>query len=410
MRVVMAANWWYRRAGLGGVMLDEAVALEQRGHTVIPFAAAHPDNLETVWSRYFPPFVETGDGGRGLTPATRLAAALRLIRNGNAAAAFGRLLDEARPDIVHVHNPSRQLSPSVVGEARRHGIPVVLTLHDFALICPQGNMYKAGNRPCVSPNCVRGNVIHAVLNRCVQDSVAASAVAATEHLVHRAFGSYTRRVARFIAPSQFVADAIVRAGLPSQRTLVLPNGLDPDREPPPVPWSGGHILYTGRLAREKGLWDLLQVARGMPEIPFTIAGDGPIRAVLTASAPPNVVFAGHLDQAALADLRSSAVVVVSPSTWYENAPLAVLEGMRAGRPVVATAIGGQPELLALGGGILVEPGDVAATSQAINRLWLNRDQAAEIGTAGRAALIAHYSLDRHVDRLLEIYDQVTRAS
>jgi glycosyltransferase involved in cell wall biosynthesis len=410
MRVVMAANWWYRRGGLGGVMLDEAAALEQRGHTVVPFAAAHPDNVETEWSSYFPPFVETGDAGRALPPTTRVGVALRLIRNGAAATAFARLLDKVRPDIVHVHNPSRQLSPSVVGEARRRGIPVALTLHDYALICPQGQMYKAGQRPCVAPNCVRGNVIHAVLNRCVQDSVAASAVAATEHLVHRALGSYTRRVARFIAPSRFVADSIVRAGLPSQRTMVLPNGLDPGREPPSVPSSGGHILYTGRLAREKGLWDLLAVARARPEIPFTIAGDGPIRSVLMASAPPNVTFAGHIDQRALDELRASAVAVVSPSTWYENAPLAVLEAMRAARPVIATAIGGQPELLASGGGILVEPGDVTALSRATNQLWLDRAQSTEFGTAGRAALIAHYSLDRHVDRLLEIYGQVTRAS
>ncbi|HEY8868734.1 MAG TPA: glycosyltransferase [Candidatus Limnocylindrales bacterium] len=408
MRVVMAANWWYRRGGLGGVMLDEAVALEQRGHTVVPFAAAHPDNLETAWSGYFPPFVETGDGGRALAPATRLAAALRLIHNGTAADAFARLLEEVQPDVVHVHNPSRQLSPSVVGEARRRGIPVVITLHDFALICPQGNMYKAGRRPCTPPNCVRGNVIHAVLNRCVQDSVAASAVAATEHLVHRAFGSYTRRVARFIAPSRFVADAIIEAGLPRRRTVVLANALDPGPEPQPIPDAGGHVLYTGRLAREKGLRDLIAAAGTLPDVPFTIAGDGPLRQSLVASAPPNVTFLGHVDQASLDELRTSVVAVVSPSTWYENAPLAVLEAMRAGRPVVATAIGGQPELLASGGGILVEPGDIAALSATISRLWMDREQASELGRAGRAALVAQYGLDQHIDRLLELYRDVTR--
>jgi len=137
-----------------------------------------------------------------------------------------------------------------------------------------------------------------------------------------------------------------------------------------------------------------------------VAGDGPQRIVQSTAAPPNVTFVGHLDSTALEDLRATAVAIVSPSTWFENAPIAVLEAMRAARPVVATAIGGQPELLAYGGGVLVEPGDVAAPAAAVDRLWRDRTEAAELGRQGRAALVARYGLQRHLDGLLAVYDEV----
>jgi len=406
MRLVMVANWWYRRGGLGAVMLDEATELSSRGHEVIPFASAHPDNLATPWSSYFPPFTETAEAGRGMGPATRVRAAVDLVHDRRSARAFGLLLDEVRPDLVHLHNPSRQLSPSVVGAAIERGIPVLLTLHDYALICPQGLLLKAGKVPCAPPNCVRGNTVHAVANRCVHDSLAASGVAALEHLIHRALGSYTRRVARFIAPSQFIAGAVGDVGIVRSRLTVLPNGIRPGPEPGPLPRDGGHILFTGRVVHEKGIADLLAAARSLPEVPVVIAGDGPLRERLETESPSNVTFIGQRDPAELDRLRNDAVAVVSPSIWFENAPLAVLEAMRAGRPVIATAIGGQPELLEGGGGVLVRPGDIDGLAAAIQRLWSDRAEADRVGRIGRALLGARYSLDGHVDGLLRVYEEV----
>jgi glycosyltransferase involved in cell wall biosynthesis len=410
MRIVMAANWWYRRGGLGAVMLDEADGLVARGHEIIPFAAAHPENLPTTWDTYFPPFVETSTGGRELALAERVTAALDLIHDRRAATSFERLLTTVQPDVVHLHGPARQLSPSIVGVAVRLKVPVVMSLHDSSLICPQGLLLRGGTTPCVPPNCNRGNVTHAVTNRCLQDSAVVSAVGAVEHLVHRAFGSYTRRTDRFITPSQFLARTVVEAGVAAQRVVVLPNGINPGREPSPLPFEGGHVLYAGRLSREKGLPHLLAAAARLTDVPFVLAGDGPDRAMLEASAPPNVSFVGHLGSSALAEQREGAVVAVSPSTCYENAPLAVLESMRSARPVVATDIGGQPELLRTGGGLLVPDADPVSLATAIDRLWRDRDAAARMGREGRAALVARYSLDRHLDGLLGIYGAVVEGA
>jgi glycosyltransferase involved in cell wall biosynthesis len=406
MRVVMAANWWYRRGGLGAVMLDEATELGSRGHEVIPFAAAHPDNLATPWSTYFPAFTETAADGRGMSATERVRAAVDLVHDRAAGQAFGRLLDDVRPDLVHFHNPTRQLSPSVIGVAVKHDIPVLLTLHDYSVICPQGFLLKGGTVPCSPPNCVRGNTIHAVTNRCVHGSLAASGVASVEHLIHRALGSYTRRVTRFLAPSRFIAATVADAGVADARVTLLANGIRPGPEPGPLPTAGGHILYTGRLVHEKGVADLLAAARGMPEIPVVVAGDGPLRERLEAERSANVTFVGQRDPVELDALRDRAVAVVSPSIWFENAPLAVLEAMRAGRPVIATAIGGQPELLEGGCGILVAPGDVDGLAAAIRRLWNDRTEAAALGRTGRTRLRERYSLDGHIDGLLRIYGEV----
>ncbi len=406
MRVLMAANWWYRRGGLGAVMLDEAAGLTERGHEVIPFASAHPQNLSSPWSRFFPPFTETAEGGLGLGPFRRATAVIDLIHNRTASRLFGQLLDTARPDIVHLHNPSRQLSPSVVGAAVRRRIPVVMTLHDYALICPQGFLLKGNRAPCGPPNCVHGVVIHAVANRCVKDSVLLSGVAATEHLIHRAAGSYVRRASRFIAPSRFLAQTVAHAGIDRRRIVFLPNGLRPGPEPEAPPTEGGHILFAGTLARAKGVGTLLDAARLTPTIRYVVAGDGPDGADLRSGAPENVEFVGHQDPGPLERLRAMAVAVAAPSLGFENAQLAILEAMRSGRPVVTTAIGGQVELLEEGGGILLPVADATALAGALQQLWSDRSMASEMGRAGRRSAVDRFDLDRHLDGLLEIYREV----
>ena len=178
MKIVMAANWWYRRGGLGSVMFDEAEWLTRRSHDVIPFASAHPANEVTPWAGYFPSFRETSGIGAGEPPHRRLKTAARLVHNVEAAERFDALVRDVKPDLVHLHNTVRQLSPSILGVARRHRVPVVMTLHDYGLVCPQGQLYKAERAACTPPNCVRGNVVHAVVNRCVKRSLAGSVLEA----------------------------------------------------------------------------------------------------------------------------------------------------------------------------------------------------------------------------------------
>jgi len=405
MRIVFVANWWYRRGGLGAVMLDEAEELGRRGHEVIPFASRHPDNLATPWKPYFPEFRETSDLGASMTFRTRVSTAIRLIGNTEAEASFSRLLDDARPDIIHLHNTVRQLSPAILKAARRRGIPIAMTHHDYSVICPQGQLYKGESSPCTAPNCVRGNPLPAVLFRCLRGRLVPSAVAATEYAMHRWTRAYADNVQVMLAPSHFVERSLIIGGYPRRRVRYLPNGIAPGVEPPPVPRSKGHVLYAGRLTREKGLDVLLEAARRMPEVPVVIAGDGPLRPSLESAAPPSVTFVGQLSPEELRLLRAESVAALSPSTWYENAPISVLEGMRDGRPVIVSSLGGQPELVEGGAGLVVRPRDSGALVSAIRRVWHDRALAARMGSASRSRLVGMYTLDRHVSELEAVYEE-----
>lgn len=408
MRIVMAANWWYRRGGLGAVMIDEANQLQAAGHSVFPFAAAHPDNLPTPSSLYFPPFVETANLGQEMSLGMQVSSAVRLAYNRDAARGFDALLHDVKPDLVHLHNTARQLSPSIVAVASRRGVPVVMTLHDYGLVCPQGQLYKGEREACLPPNCLGGNVIHAVTNRCIKGSLAGSAVAAVEHLVHRSLGMYARRARILFAPSRFMYEVVRGAGVPGAKLRLLRNGLPSTVPPGPPPDNGGHVLFAGRLSREKGLEVLIAAARQTPEVRYLVAGDGPLRDGLEDATPANVELIGHQSQRQLHDLYRNAVAIVVPSTWFENAPLTVLEGMRAARAVIASDIGGLGEMLELGGGQLVPTGDVDALAAAVRAVWSDRALATTLGAEGRQSFSARYLLETHMTSLLAFYEEAMR--
>jgi len=399
------ANWWYRRGGLGAMMLDEAAELERRGHEVVPFVANHPNNLHTPWSRYFPESFNTADLGAGMSIIEKSRAMARLIHNRAATDLFTALLDEVRPDLVHLHNAVRQLSPAILQPASRRGLPVVITQHDYALICPQGQLMKGGTRPCTPPNCSRGNPVPALAYRCIRGRFVPSAVAATEYAVHRLRQAYTGPDRWLLAPSHFAERTLLAAGFPSPRIRHLPNGVEPGPNPTAVPRTGGHILFAGRLVREKGLGVLLASARLLPDIPIVVAGDGLLKDSLRTEAPDSVRFVGEQTQDELRQLRASAVAVVSPSVWFENAPVTVLEAMRDGRPAIVTDIGGQPELVDEGTGMVVAPGNVPELANAISALWQDRALAERLGQAARARLVSQYTLEQHTDALETIYGE-----
>lgn len=401
MRILMVSKFWYLRGGLERVMFDEIASLEGAGHEVAHFSTSHPDNQSSPWSDYFVPYIELGEHA-GLTARQQVAATARMFYSVEAAKRFRRQLADFRPQVVHVHGIHRQLSPSILLEARRAGVPVVQTLHDYHPVCPCDTLLRGGSEACVPPLCHGRNLLPCVVHRCVRASVAASVASAVELFWRRWVMGYADLVALFIAPSHYLADVIRSGGWSRPPITVLPNAVP--LSSPSTP--GDFFLYAGRLSGEKGVATLL-AASARSKTPLVVAGDGPLARELRGKAPATVRFTGRATSADVARLLHDCLAAVVPSEWPENAPMAVLEPMAAARPVVASRVGGIPEQVRDGiEGILVPARDASALATAMVRLASDRELACRLGSAGRQRVVERFTPPVHLDGLLQAYRRV----
>jgi glycosyltransferase involved in cell wall biosynthesis len=402
----VANKFWYRRAGLERVMFDEIEWLEAAGHEVAHFSASHPENDESPWADYFVPYLEIGV--HSTLPLRRKAlAAQRMFWNRDAARRFSRLVDDFRPDILHVHGIHRHLSPSILVAARQAGLPVVQSLHDYHPICPADDLLLGGSSACEPVRCGRFNVLPCAFYQCVQHSTTKSTLAAAELLWRRWVVRIESLVDAFISPSRYLAHVVTAGGIRRRPVHVLPNAI-PTPDTTRSSRGGEAFVYAGRLSREKGLPTLMRAVR-LAGVRLQVAGAGPLRDSLAATAPPGVSFLGRLGGEEVDRLLAGCRAAVVPSEWAENAPMAVLEPMVLGRPVIASRMGGIPEQARDGrDGILVPAGDHLALAAALRVLADDADLADRLGRSARARATTLFDPVSHTAGLLDVYASVLR--
>ncbi len=398
--------------GVGRYLVQEEEDLIRSGWQVVPFAMAEPAARPSPWVEFF---VKARDYSRPRFGPEGLRDAVSLVWNTEAAAKLEALLERVRPDVAHIHNIYHHLSPSILPVLRRHGIPVVMTLHDLRLLCPAIHMLRHGE---ICERCRGGRFHNAVLGRCVKDSLAASLLAAIETFHQRSRRLYEEQVDLFLCPSRFIRDKYLDWGFPAAKLKHLPNFVDleqwhPDRIPRDRPRDA--YLYFGRLSREKGLHTLLQAQRlwetgyaagTLDTAPLTllIAGDGPsdqdLRRFAGSLKVEKVEFLGPLRPDALRAALGRSRFTVLPSEWYENSPMATLESLAAGIPQVGTRLGGIPEMIEDGrNGTLVEPRDPESL---LRGLVAAAAFPRHVGTEARAWAEAHADRAEHMSQLEKI--------
>lgn len=309
------------------------------------------------------------------------------------------------PDVVNVHNLYPFISPAALRECRKAGIPVVMTVHNFRIMCPTG-LFMRDNSPCEV--CLeRGDEWACVKYNCEHSRLKSIGYAA-RNAVARIGKYYRDYVDMFACITDFQRRKLIQAGFPPEKITVIPNSMD---VPPLTAFeAGNYVAYSGRISREKGVDMIIEAARRHPDIPFKLAGA--VRDTdLVADLPSNVELTGYLSGEKLRDFYANARFFVMASRWYEGFPMTILEAARFAKPMVAPDHGGFTEIIGRGEdaiGILVSPGNSDSLSDAIYELWRSSSKTQQLGRKAYDKLKHTYSIDVVSAQWSKLLDKITR--
>lgn len=400
MNILLVNKFFYLKGGSERVLFEEAALLERQGHKVGFFSMGHPRNLSSRYENYFVSGVDY-EGKMGLPQKLREAG--RILYSWEARKKMGQLLEEEHFDIVHLHNIHHQLSPSILDAIAARGIPAVMTLHDYKMVCPIYTLLR-DNSPCEC--CSGGRYYFCVRHRCNRKSFSRSLVNVLEMYAHHRLFDLYAKVAVFASPSIFLRDKLREMGF-AKEIAHLPNFIPLADFTPAFHHREKSLVYFGRLSQEKGLFTLIKAMPGLGGA-LKIIGEGPERGKLEELCAhhglDNVRFLGYLQEQNLHREISRAMFAVMPSECYENFPLSVLEAFALGKPVVGARMGGIPELVRdLDTGLTFEAGNVQDLREKLRFLLENPDLVRDMGENARRLVEERYNPESHYAGLVEIY-------
>lgn len=404
MRILYCNKYNYPFSGTEVHLFDLMRRVEARGHETALFSMDHGRDTSFTGRSYLIPHIDFKCPEAGWLKKARMAG--HALYSPSARRHLRRCLAEYAPEIAHLRGIYHHLSPSVLWELKRHGVPVIYHINDFKLVCPTYNLVANGSS---CELCENGSYYHAVAKGCYEGGRGRAAVLAAEAYLHRWLKTYLRCVDLFLAPSHFVREKLIAAGAPANRFQLLPHfqALPPDDLLVP---DKGYVLYFGRLSAEKGLDTLLRAMTQLPYVPLFIAGDGPDRKRLEALANDlkltQVFFHGQLSGEKLERLIAGCRFSVFPSYAYETFGKSILESYAWGRTVVASDRGSRRELIEHGvTGVLYEAGSTDQLAGAMGYLYRHAGLAAHMGAEGRRRVKERHDPQRYVDVLLDTYSQ-----
>jgi glycosyltransferase involved in cell wall biosynthesis len=334
----------------------------------------------------------------------RTDAARSLLRGGRREAEVADAVRELGADVVHVHNMLPLVGPRGLEAARQAGAAVVMHLHNARLFCAIGVASRDGG-PCFR---CRGRLTLPGLVLNCRRSLPEAVVYAAALSLHQpaVFGA----VDRFLAPSRYAVGQLALLGVPADRLDALPHYLPEEAF---AERSGAaeatYALMASRLSVEKGIDTAIEAA-ALSGVPLRVAGEGPAAADLAAQArrlAAPVEFLGRVDRASVGELLAGAGAVLMPSRYHEFSPYAALEAMAAGVPVVASRLGGLPELI--GAERWIPANDPAALAGRLKDLWEEPERRRAEGEALMQRARERHGEERFTSALLGVYARLGRA-
>lgn len=328
-----------------------------------------------------------------------------LFLNKDSYARARSQIRDFRPDIVHVHNVFYKASPSVLMAAREENLPVVMTLHNFRLLCT-GALFLRDGQVCTKCKDLIFPV-HGVRHRCFQGSLTRSFALSSLIGYTKLRGTWTHSVDRFIALTPFIKELLEHSSLKPRtgQVVVKANSTDDLSQPGFSAAGRKGFLFIGRLSEEKGAEVLIQAFNQIPATSLTIIGEGPLEDQLRAAAGPNIRFMGRQPREVIKQELNAARAMVFPSVCYEGLPNTIMEAFSTGTPVIASDVDNINSLVAhQHNGLLFETGNPASLVERIQQL--DTDESFNLGRNARAEYEQNYTHEANYRALMQIYEEL----
>lgn len=358
----MVNKFLYPRGGCETYMLNLAEELKAKGHEVEYFGMYDPKNTvgnsmglyttnmdfhSTGFQRFFYPF--------------------KIIYSHEAYKKISKVLDDFKPDIVHMNNINFQLTPSIIYAIKKRNIPLVQTVHDYQMICPNHLLYSFNEtKPC--ERCINGSKFNCFKYNCIHGSKAKSLIGSIEAKLYSWLKTY-KKVDLYVCPSRFLESKLLSVSdIYSGKTFAIHNFIEKKPLPEKLECEKPYVAFASRLSKEKGVTLLAEAAKLLPQYRFVVAGNGPDDECLKNI--PNVELKGFVTGNELISLIANAKLMILPSVWYENCPLNILETHSFGVPVITMNSGGMAELVDDGKtGILINQPTAKEIAKAIEKCF-----------------------------------------
>lgn len=398
MKILQVNNHNGPMGGTEKYFHDLCQLLESNGNQVAVFSSKSKNNIKSKWDKYFSKEIPMDN----INYTNVVWVFINMIYSTDSRKKISALLDDFKPDIVHVHNIYHYISPSILYEIKRRNIPCVCTLHDYNLITPNNTFFHQG-AICEIPR--EDNFLKTLFHRCVRGSFVGTFITLSTLYFHRMTRAYEKNIDVFVSPSNFLIKKFKEYNFDTKKIIHIPNfSLNPKTR---VQKSSNYVLYFGQVSDHKGINLIISSAKLLSNINFKIIGDGPLlrttRKQVKEMAIKNVKLIGSKSKQDIVRYVQECSFVIVPSLWYENAPLSIIESFALGKPVIASKIGGIPELVNNKNGFLFNVSQPKIFAKQIKKLWENKNLQKKLGKQAKKDFLETYSGSLHYRNIINIY-------
>jgi glycosyltransferase involved in cell wall biosynthesis len=399
MKILLIHNKYGKFSGEEAVVESQINLLKSHGHEVSTYFRSS-EEIKGLRGRVKSFFT-------GVYSAKSVREVDQLVAASNRRSARPIVRSSARPpDIVHIHNLYPLISPAILPVIKRAGIPIIMTVHNYRLVCPNGLFFTHGE---ICEKCAGGKEWNCILRNC-ENSYFKSTGYALRNWFARINKYYLDNVSAYICLTEFQKKKLIENGFPGERITVIPNTINIGDVAVPASKNRNYVAFAGRISLEKGVHLIFEAAKRLPGIHFKLAGKQDEKFVSKLEVPINVELIGSLSREEMQNFYNNAAFLLLPSIWYEGFPMVFLEAMAAGIPVIAPNMAGFPEIIEDGvNGLLFEPGNAEDLAKKIRILWEENELRTRLGENGRRKLEAVYSGEGYYRGLMGVYEKIVTA-